>query len=384
MGARGVGKSSLVAGAPSLEPRRFLRLDDPQLRAEAAEAPRDFLTQAPFLVLDEIQRVPELLTAVARLLDDPIQRRAGRFVITSSANIFRLRRAADTLAGLAIYTTLWPLTRRELLGTGEAGVWSELERIPCVGWLDLLLRSDALRENWRDFAQRGGYPQLVSASNPSKRTSWRQEYIESYLDRDLPHISAIENPAEFLRLMKVACRQLGRVVNKTEWGREASIPPTTVDRYLDLLETSYQLIRVGAYDEPCGKRLITSPKAYWSDTGLAMHLSGESSCRRPHFENMVLNDLVAWRAGHSPRSQIMHWRTTVGADVSFVIQFADESVLGVQVSDGKEPTASELASINLFLSEYGGTARGGVILHGGSEFWLVHEKLIAVPWWAVL
>ncbi len=384
MGARGVGKSSLVTGSPSPGPRRFLRLDDPQIRAEAVESPREFLTQAPFLVLDEIQRVPELLAAVARLLDDPPQRQPGRFIITSSANIFRLRRATDTLAGLAIYTTLWPLTRRELLGSGKAGIWSELERTPSARWPDLLLRADAAAENWCDFAQRGGYPQLASAANSSERTSWRQEYIESYLDRDLPQLSAIENPAEFLRLMKVACRQLGRVVNKTEWGREASIPPTTVDRYLDLLETSYQLIRVGAYDEPCGKRLITSPKAYWSDTGLAMHLSGESSCRRAHFENMVLNDLVAWRAGQSPRTRIMHWRTTVGADVSFVIQFADESVLGIQISEGAELTASELTSINLFLSEYGEAARGGIVLHGGSEIRLLQDRLVAAPWSAVL
>jgi hypothetical protein len=115
-----------------------------------------------------------------------------------------------------------------------------------------------------------------------------------------------------------------------------------------------------------------------------MHLSGESSCRRAHFENMVLNDLVAWRAGQSPRTRIMHWRTTVGADVSFVIQFADESVLGIQISEGAELTASELTSINLFLSEYGEAARGGIVLHGGSEIRLLQDRLVAAPWSAVL
>ena len=386
MGARGVGKTSLISEAPSAQPRLSLRLDDPQLRAEATESPHEFLTQAAFLALDEIQRAPQLLTAVARLLDTPAERQPGRFVITSSANLFRMRRVADTLSGLAVYTTVWPLTRREILGFGEAGAWGELERMPQTSWKDLLLSRNGPAEDWRAFARRGGYPKLALAdpSSADSRTSWCQDYVESYLDRDLPQLSSIDNPAEFLRLMRVTCRQLGRVVNKTEWGREAWLPPTTVDRYLDLLETSYQLIRVGAYDEPCGKRLITGPKAYWSDTGLAMHLSGENSARRAHLENMVLTDLVAWRAGYSPRARIMHWRTTVGADVSFIIQFADETVLAIQVSAGIEPTESELASINLFLTQYPRVARGGLVLHTGSDVAQLEGRLTTAPWSSVL
>ncbi|MGI9077470.1 MAG: ATP-binding protein [Gemmatimonadaceae bacterium] len=385
MGARGVGKTELIREAPSALPRLSLRLNDPQRRAEAAESPREFLTQAPFLALDEIQRAPELLAAIARLLVDPAERQPGRFLLTSSANPFRMRRITDTLAGLAIYTTLWPFTRRELLGFGEAGAWGEIERTPPPGWLDVLLSQVAPAEDWRSSAIRGGYPRVaLEAASHEARTSWRQDYVESYLDRDLQQLSAIDNPAEFLRLMKVACRQLGRVVNKTEWGRESSVPPTTVDRYLDLLETSYQLIRVGAYDEPCGKRLITSPKAYWSDTGLAMHLSGESSARKAHLENMVLTDLVAWRAGYSPRTRIMHWRTTVGADVNLVMEFADETVLGIQISDGAEPTASELASINLFLTQYGDRARGGIVLHTGSDIRRLSDNLVIAPWWSLI
>ncbi|MBC7792050.1 MAG: ATP-binding protein [Anaerolineae bacterium] len=385
MGARGVGKSSIVSELPSKQPRLSLRMDDPELRADAADSPDEFLTQAPFLALDEIQRAPKLLTAMARLLDDPAQRQPGRFVMTSSANLFRIRRVTDTLAGSAIYTTLWPLTRREILGFGEAGAWGELERTPPSGWVDFLLRSNAPHEDWRAMSQRGGYPQIATVPTTTQSSmNWRQDYIESYLDRDLPQLSSIDNLAEFLRLMKVTCRNLGRVVNKTEWGREASVPPTTVDRFLNLLETSYQLIRVGAYDEPCGKRLITSPKAYWSDTGLAMHLSGESSPRRAHLENIVLTDLVAWRAAHSPRTRIMHWRTTVGSDVSFVLEFADGSVLGIQVSDGAEPTVSELVSIKLFITEYRAAVRGGLLLHTGSASGMLAENLASVPWWSII
>ena len=385
MGARSVGKSLLVSKIPSAKPRLCLRLDDPELRAFAIESPREFLTQAPFLALDEIQRAPELLAAIARFLEDPAEREPGRFVITSSANLFRMRRVTDTLAGCAIYTTMWPLTRREQLGFGEAGAWEEFERTPSSGWPNFLLRSTAPAENWRDASQRGGYPEIALATHsPQLLTSWLQDHVESYVDRDLPQLSTIDNPAEYLRLMKVVCRNLGRVVNKTEWGREVSLPPTTVDRYLDLLEASYQLIRVGAYDQPCARRLITSPKAYWSDTALAMHLSGERSARRAHLENMVLLDLVAWRAGKSPRTGIMHWRTTVGADVSFVLEFADETVLGIQVSEGTEPTASELASLNLFLAQYKERARGGLVLQSGSEPHILNENLVSAPWWAIL
>lgn len=118
-GARQTGKSTLVRKIADLGDRRYLTLDDFDVRTRAAEAP-DALVRGPAdLTLDEVQHSPELMHAVKRSVDD--DRRPGRFLLTGSTNLLLMERISETLAGRAVYFTLWPLTRRERLGQGRCG-----------------------------------------------------------------------------------------------------------------------------------------------------------------------------------------------------------------------------------------------------------------------
>ena len=113
--------------------------------------------------------------------------------------------------------------------------------------------------------------------------------------------------------MRAACLRVGQVVNQTALGRDVALSQSTVHRYLNLLETSQLLVRVPAYSVNRTRRLIKSPKLYWADTGIAMHLAGQTEPTGAHLENLVLQDLLAWRDTRTEPTEISYWRTASGA-----------------------------------------------------------------------
>ena len=116
---------------------------------------------------------------------------------------------------------------------------------------------------------------------------------------------------------------MGQLVNQTELGRDVALPQPKVHRYLNLLETSYLLMRLPAYTVNRIKRLIKSPKLYWGDTGVALHLTQEAEPGGAHLENLVLNDLLTWRDARLDRAEAFYWRTSIGEEVDFVIETRD-------------------------------------------------------------
>jgi hypothetical protein len=136
--------------------------------------------------------------------------------------------------------------------------------------------------------------------------------------------------------MRAACLRLGQLVNQAELGRDVALPQPTVHRYLNLLEMSYQIVRVPAYSVNRTRRLIKTPKIYWCDTGLAMHLSGLEKPAGAHLENLVLMDLLSWREGRTPATEVLYWRTASGEEVDFVVEAGDD-LLPVEVKATARP-----------------------------------------------
>ena len=296
-GARQTGKSTLVQSRTP--DRLYLTLDDLDVLDQASRAPDDLLGRARRMTIDEVQRHPALLRGVKRAID--ARRTKGRFVLTGSANLLIMRQVSESLAGRASYLTLWPLTRREQLGMGRAGIWEELLATRDEDWLDLVAAQTVDHEDWRALARRGGYPTpAVHMHTDEARETWFAGYIRTYLERDLQEISSITALPDLRRLMRAACHRLGQMVNQTELGRDVALPQATVHRYLNLLETSYQLVRVPAYAVNRTKRLIKTPKLYWADTGVALHLTDESTPTGAHLENLILGDLLTCLLYTSP------------------------------------------------------------------------------------
>ena len=379
-GARQTGKSTLVE---QLVPgkRRYRSLDEFDVRDAARRHPEALLGGDDPLTLDEVQREPGLLPAVKRAIDR--DRRPGRFLLTGSANLLLMRQVSESLAGRASYLTLWPMTRREQLGLARAGRWEDLLATPDDEWRDLLAVGDGPEEDWQALALRGGFPTpALELTTPADRAIWFDGYVRTYLERDLQDVASISALPDFRRLMQAACLRLGQILNQTELGRDVGLPQPTVHRWLNLLETSYLLVRLPAYAVNRTKRLIKSPRIFWGDTGVALHL-GATAPEGAHLENLVLHDLVAWRDARVDHVELAYWRTTIGEEVDFVIE-AGGKLLPIEVKATSKPGLADCAHLRTFRQEYGRKARAGLLLHTGRTVEWLTPDVLAVPWWRVL
>jgi hypothetical protein len=380
-GARQTGKSTLAAErVPGA--RRYATLDDLDVLDAARRDPEALVGGSGAVTLDEVQREPGLLAAVKRAIDR--DRKPGRFLLTGSANLLRMRQVSESLAGRASYLTLWPMTRREQRGEGRAGRWEELLAARDEEWLDLLRAGDARPEDWRALARRGGLPTpALELDGPAERAIWFDGYARTYLERDLRDLASISALPDFRRLMRAACLRLGQLVNQTELGRDVALPQPTVHRWLNLLETSYLLVRLPAYAVNRTKRLIKAAKLYWGDTGVALHLAGAQEPGGAHLENLVMHDLLAWRDARLERAEIGYWRTASGEEVDFVIE-AGGKLLPIEIKAGARPRLADGAHLRSFRKEYGKRVRAGLLLHTGSAVEWLAPDVLAAPWWRVL
>ena len=383
MGARQTGKSTLVQSEPLLAEHAYLTLDDPDVRERARLAPDDLVRSSPRLTLDEVQREPELLSSVKRAVDTDKPRRNGRFVLTGSANLLLMQRVSESLAGRATYVNLWPFTRQERLGRATPGIWSDLLATPAAEWPSVLEAQDDAAVDWRAAVRESGYPvPAFGLTDPDARALWFDGYVRTYLERDLQTLSGVGDLVDFRRLMRAASHRLGGLVNQTEIARDTGIPRATVQRYLNLLEISFQSIRVPAYSVNRTKRLIKGPKLYWSDPALAIWLSGSTEVTGAHLENLVFADLLAWRDGQVPSPEVLYWRTTTDREVDFVVE-SDERLLAIEVKTAAARYA-DTTGLRLFREEYADRFVGGLLLHGGDETHRMSDGILAVPWWRVL
>jgi predicted AAA+ superfamily ATPase len=383
-GARQTGKSTLVRQPFVAADRLYLTLDDIDVRNAARDSPDDLVRRAPRMTIDEVQRAPDVLLAIKRVVDEGGQRQPGQFAVTGSANLALVRHVADTLAGRAGYLTIWPLTRREQLGRGSTGIWDRLVESAPREWFDIVRADDGGEEGWTALAARGGLPRPAHfLRTATERATWFDGYVKTYLERDVPDLRSIEHLPDFRRLMRAVALRIGGLVNQTDLARDVGLTQPTVHRYLNVLEASYQLVRVPAYAVNRTKRLIKTPKMYWSDVGLVRFLAGDQAPTGAHLENLILCDLLAWRGGQLRPPEVLYWRSQSGAEVDFVIEH-QHGLLPIEVKATTRPSTKDVAHLSAFIQEYAPDARAGLLLHTGTEVSWIAKQVLAVPWWRVV
>ena len=384
-GARQTGKTTLVQGSPIGQGRTFLSLDDFDVRDVAQSDPTALFIGRDCITLDEIQRQPDLLLAIKADVDR--QRQPGHFLLTGSANLLLMERVADTLAGRAVYFSLPPLT------------WAEVEERGYGRTLDILIEQETIDQVVRalpasvpepnrplqEAVRAGGYPVPALAADAGFRARWFDGYVQTYLERDLRQLSAIDQLMEFRRLMQLCALQNGRLLNTASLAADAGLAAATARRYINLLEISFQVTRVPAYAVNRGKRLVKAPKLLWTDTGLAAHLAGiadsDSLVRGREWgfwlENWVGNHLLVWAGLRVPRLNITHWRTSNGREVDFVIE-TGRRLIPVEVKATPRPSSRDLAGLNAFLDTYE-AASFGVVACPCPAPKVLSSRVIALP-----
>lgn len=384
-GARQTGKTTLVRSGRIAEGRTYRSLDDYDVLERAQAQPDALVAEEAPLTLDEVQRAPALLRAIKREVDRA--RRPGRYLLTGSANLLMMQRVSESLAGRAVYLTLWPMTEAEKRGRPDVGPWDQWLGAGDAASLREVGQAEAGTTAWQVRALEGGYPVPALSDDPTLRAQWFEGYVRTYLERDLQDVASIAALADFRRLMRMAALRVGRMLNQSELARDAALPQSTTHRYLNLLETSYQIVRIPAFATSRTKRLVKTTKLYWTDTGLAAQLAGITAAQAggvaPEtpgalLENLVLNQILAWRETVIPRPEIHYWRTHSGLEVDFVIE-QGRRLLPIEVKSAARVRLADTKGLVAFLEEHPKAAPFGIVLYRGSEMTMLTQRIVAVP-----
>ena len=364
-GARQVGKSTLVrvlADGPDV----FTTMDDDLTRAFARDDPVGFLRSAGErrLVVDEIQRCPELILPLKAEVDR--DRRAGRFILTGSANLLRLPNAEDSLAGRAMTIRLHPFAQ------------AELSRRPS-DWVTSVLAGanpSAVASERVDIVERvvkGGYP-AVQGLSPKLRVAWLRDYANRLVERDAADIAPAQVPALRRLLAMMSAAPMAELV----FGRlaqELGLARATVQRHLEILEALFLVERLPSWSRNLTKRQVQRRKAFLTDSALAVALSGMSAEHLnsprgsdhfgPLLENFVVSELLRQQGWSATDFTLSHYRDRHGAEVDLIVE-TPHGVLAVEVKASTTARPVHFKHLIALRDRLGGEFLGGVVLTTGS------------------
>lgn len=388
-GARQTGKTTIVKLVPGAERRAFHSLDSVPLLDRVRQDPHAFVESAPALTIDEVQRVPELLLAVKKAIDE--DRKKGRFLLTGSANLLLLRRSAESLAGRALYLVLRPMTDREKRGDRRPPPWNALLAASDAASALAVLPEPRTGFDWKRSALAGGFPPAALAHDPEDRELWFRAYVDTFLHRDLQDFARIGDLPSFSRAMRLVALRCGGLVNHAEFGRDAGVPRTTAQRWISVLEASYLATALQPFHRSRAKRLIKSPKLYPGDTGLFLHLAGITDAREiekaPNaggwLEALVLNDLLAWSETEIRRPEVCFYRTANGEEIDFVVE-RNRRLLPIEIKASTRARTEDARTLEAFCAEHARSAPYGLLLYDGKEAIRLTRTTVAAPLASVL
>ena len=383
VGARQIGKSTLVRSEPVASGRQYHTLDDFLTLGLAKKDPQALLGTEQPLTLDEIQRCPDLLMAIK--IDVDRHRQPGRFLLTGSADLSLVADLSRILAGRVSVIHMPPLLSSEISGHLAAPL--------ILDWLGYESASQIAASlsglSFRDFdgaaVLRGGYPLAVTASSREAARDWFESYRYTYLERDVRQVSEIGHLAEFARLMELCASRSGQILNQSELGRDIGLGTATTGRYLSLLEATFQIRRLFPYFRNIGKRLVKAPKLYWTDTGLLAHLMGWASwqdCVAGHHagamvETWFMTELSGLLSAWLPEARLYYWRTHTGIEVDGVLQHGAR-LLPFEIKATMTLRTDDARNLRLFMQDEP-MARAGVVFYLGREVRMLAENVLAVP-----
>jgi uncharacterized protein len=383
-GVRQSGKTTLVLNTP--EDRNYISLDDIGTRDQARRDPPSLLTASP-ITIDEVQRAPEILLAIKQAVD--LERRAGNFLLTGSANLALMEAVSESLAGRAVYFELPPFCPLEWLGQEDA-----LQPIDSLFAADFNF-SDWPEEpgDWIYWLMRGGFPPVFEMKDQEGRNLWLGGYVQTYLERDLRQLSEVSNLADFQRVMSLAAQRTGKLLNQSELARDAGITQPTCHRYLNLMETGYLLTRLQTYSSNPSSGLIKSKRLFWNDCSLGAYLAGIRSVdhlndrydRGFWLEQTLFQSIKSWISLDPLNRKVSYWRDRAGNEVDFILEDGNQCV-AVEVKEGSTVRSSDKKSILEFQKSLGRKSRliRGVILSGSAQCRPLGDNILALPYgWLV-
>jgi predicted AAA+ superfamily ATPase len=341
-GPRQSGKTTLCRACFPDKP--YVNLERPDIREFARSDPQAFLSQwRDGAVLDEIQRVPELLSWIQAEVDERPGR--GRFILTGSHQFNLGHQVSQTLAGRTASLRLLPLSVAELM---DAGADTSIDTLIYAG----------------------GYPRIhADELDPAMVLG---DYFETYVQRDLRELVEIRHVTQFEKFVRLVAGRVGQILNMQSLASDVGVSGHTVREWISLLETSYVVFRLPPWFANIGKRLIKSPKLYFYDTGLAAWLMGISSrshlpthpLRGALFENLAVLEVMKTLYNAGQRPDLHFFRDSAGNEADLLLEYGSEIEL-VEIKSAQTIAGDAMRPVLNIRRLLGERVRACALIYGG-------------------
>jgi len=377
-GPRQAGKTTLVRQFAE-RGLHYLTLDDELTLLSAREDPVGMIRNLDRAVIDEIQRVPQLLLAIKKSVDE--DRRPGRFLLTGSANLMALPAVADSLAGRMETLMLLPLSQ------------SEIENRP-ANWIDRVFAGEILTanppvlgSNLVERVLRGGYPEAVARPTEKRRTAWARQYIDAILQRDVRDVAEIDKLDQLPRFLRALAQTAGQMCNYSELGGQVGLDGKTVSRYISVFEQMYLLKRIDVWARNRLKRVVKTPKLQFIDSGLLSVLTNighkdvelDKTGYGHILESFVFGELIKHSATSDDDYRLLYYRDADKYEVDVVIENSAGQLLGVEVKASATVKERDLRGLKKLASLAGDQLTAGILLYDGDETMPLGSNLWAAP-----
>lgn len=394
-GARQVGKSTLAGVVGAGRDARFVTLDDPTDLALAASDPRGFLNQAGrggLLVIDEVQRAPELVLPIKAMVD--AQQRAGSFLLTGSSDLFADYSAGDSLAGRLLVANLKPYSAGELTGRATPEDFIDWIMRCSEGDGDVVdsAQPDALELEHPpliEMVASGGYPRVATMPTSFLRDEWFKGYLEQIVSHDILGEIGRKDVVAMRKMLRYVAAHPSQELVKTKVARAIDSSPKVVGGLLDTAERMFLIEQIPAWSSDFGQRSVKTPKFCLVDTGLAAFLSGFSPQMadrpgsREYFghllEQWVVQQLLAQQGWSQRRFTLNHYRTKDGAEVDVVVEFPNGQLILIEVKATSTPRVDQAHTLRRLKATLGDRVVAGIIFHTGSTRASVDDWLHVLP-----
>ncbi|MFM9973786.1 MAG: ATP-binding protein [Beijerinckiaceae bacterium] len=378
-GPRQAGKTTLARQCAGPD-RLYLTLDDTAALRAAKNDPVSFVRGIDKVVIDEVQRAPELILAIKESVD--LDQRPGRFLLTGSANLSTIPAVADSLAGRMEVIQLLPLAQ------------SEIRQTP-GGFLDWLFNGAGVGRATEpvfgaDLAEavlRGGYPEALRRKTPARRQAWFDAYISLVLDRDVRDIANLDQLDRMPQLVRVLAEHDGQLVNYSSIGGALGMSHVTTRRYVGILERLFLTRAVMPWSTNQLSRLIKTPKVHFLDTGLLAALRGTDADQiredrtrfGPLLESFVVSEVLKLMSWSDQKYRMTHFRTREGEEVDLVIEDRRGRIAGIEVKASASLRPKDLNGLRKLHEAAGNKFVRGLVLHDHDRVTPFGEKLSAGP-----
>jgi len=381
VGPRQAGKSTLARYVrESGFEAEYFTLDDERTRAAAAIDPSGFVARiGPRAIIDEVQRVPDLLLAIKMRLDERNDR--GQFLLTGSANIQTLPTIQDALPGRVEYVRLWSLAQCEIERT-PGNFLAEL----LAGTIPSVHGAPLGRHEYAAQLVVGGFPESLGRSARS-RFSFFTSYVDSLIGRDAASLRTPRSNVDLDRLLRAIAAQSAGLLNFAQLATRLGISAPTAKGYLELFEQLLLVRRIPAWHPNLGKRVVKTPKVYISDSGLLTHLLGVDETRIAHDDGIAGTVVESFAAMEISRHidwldqtvQAYHYRDKDQREIDLILERPDGTIVAIEIKSTASVRDTDLGNLRFLRDRLGDRFTAGIVLYTGQHTLPFGDRIAVVP-----